>query len=136
MFTKGHSLVEVLVALALASVVFSSAWTAQWFARQQLQLAFEQLQAITLITELHQLLAGTVAIQQYAAACARLCPLPADWSRRLNPRLQFFQRAGLSSLQLCLSRQDIVVSWHSTVPAQTYLAGCDAALQQQVRLAW
>lgn len=49
MVTKGHSLIEVLVALALASVVFGGAWKAQWIARQQLQLSFEQLQAITLI---------------------------------------------------------------------------------------
>lgn len=136
MFTKGHSLIEVLVALALASVVFGGAWKAQWIARQQLQLSFEQLQAITLVSELHQLFATDAAIRQYVAACAAFCSLPAGWSSQLLPRLQFFQRAGLTDLQLCLSRHDIVVSWQSSVAGLTPTASCSGAQRQQVRLPW
>ncbi len=136
MVTKGHSLIEVLVALALASVVFGGAWKAQWIARQQLQLSFEQLQAITLISELHQLIATDAAIRQYAAACAAFCPLPAGWSSQLLTRLQFFRRAGLADLQLCLSRHDIVVSWQSSVAGLTLTPNCGGARHQQVRVPW
>lgn len=136
MFTQGHSLIEVLVALALATVVFSGAWTAQWFARQQLQLSFEQLQAITLVRELHQLLSEVPALRRYAADCVVVCPLPSELTRPLTSRLQFFQQSGLTHLQLCVSATDILVSWQSTVAAQVRQRTCGGGSRQQVGLAW
>lgn len=136
MFTKGYTLTEVLIALALTSMLFTGAWSAQWFVHRQQLLATEQLHAVALLRELHQLIAMAPSAQQYAAGCPDSCPLP-DWFLvSYAARLRFFQQAGLTDLQICLNSQGMIVSWESTVQTEFSSTGCGDPRRQRVTVAW
>lgn len=134
--TKGHSLTEALIALALSSLLLTGALSCQWFAQQRLQLSIQQLQAATLLTELHHLLKGSAAVAQLRQQCQQSCLLPAAMYQALDNRLQQLTGQGLVQLRLCISNTDLTVSWLSQSKPTSAYTDCGAAGFQQLRLAW
>jgi len=136
MFTKGYTLTEVLIALALTSILFTGAWSAQWFARQQLLLATEQLHAIALLRELRQLIYVSPLVQQHAANCADSCQLPSPLFEHYSTRISFFQQAGLTDIRICVNSRGLIVSWQSAVKAAFISDDCGGAHRQRITLTW
>ena len=136
MLTKGHSLTEALIALALSSLLLTGALSCQWFAQQRLQLSLQQLQAATLLSDLYHLLHRLPATQQWRQSCQQSCPLPPQLSQPLQQRIEELAMAQLPHLTLCLNEHELIVSWHSVSQATMSAGDCGASHFQQLRMRW
>ncbi len=75
MFTKGFSLLETLLALALSCLLLLSALSCQWFARRSFQVSLEQMTAMHLLIDIsHSTDSRRFVPGQSVAATLAACP--------------------------------------------------------------
>ncbi len=134
MFTKGFSLLETLLALALSCLLLLSALSCQWFARRSFQVSLEQMIAMHLLIDIsHSTNSRGFMPGQSVAATLAACPscdaLTIQHLRTAVAMLTQGPALQLKAPELCIEgvagRRRLILSWKSAVvPAADLLIRC------------
>lgn len=134
MFTKGFSLLETLLALALSCVLLLSALSCQWFARRSFQVSLEQMTAMHLLidishsTDSRRFMPGQ-SVSAALAACPNCDPLTLQHLQSALAMLGQGPGLRLKDPELCTEslagKRRLILSWKSAVaPAAVPLQRC------------
>ncbi len=134
MFTKGFSLLETLLALALSSLLLLSALSCQWFARRSFQVSLEQMTAMHLLIDISNSTDSSRFIpgQSVAAALAACPTCDALTLQHLQSAVAMLTQGPGQQLrepELCTDgvagKRRLILSWKSAVvPAADPLMRC------------
>ena len=124
MFTKGFSLLETLLALALSSLLLLSALSCQWFARRSFQISLEQMTAMHLLidishsTDSRRFIAGQ-SVAATLAACPGCDALTIQHLQSAAAMLKQGPGQQLREPELCTEsvagKRRLILSWKSAV---------------------
>jgi len=133
-FTKGFSLLETLLALALSSLLLLSALSCQWFARRSFQINLEQMTAMHLLIDISHSTDSRrfVAGQSVAAALAACLTCDALTLQHLQSAAAMLTQGPglrLKDPELCTEsvagKRRLILSWKSAVvPAADLTQRC------------
>ncbi len=134
MFTKGFSLLETLLALALSCLLLLSALSCQWFARRSFQISLEQMTAMHLLIDIsHSTDSRRFISGQSVAAAVVSCPncdaLTIQHLQSAAAMLMQGPGLRLKDPELCTEtvagKRRLILSWKSAVvPATDPLQRC------------
>lgn len=134
MFTKGFSLLETLLALALSSLLLLSALSCQWFARRSFQINLEQMTAMHLLIDIsHSTDSRRFVAGQSVVATLAACPnCDAQTIQHLQSAAAMLTQGPglrLKDPELCTEtvagKRRLILSWKSAVvPAADLTQRC------------
>ncbi|WP_348730401.1 prepilin-type N-terminal cleavage/methylation domain-containing protein [Rheinheimera texasensis] len=134
MFTKGFSLLETLLALALSCLLLLSALSCQWFARRSFQISLEQMTAMHLLIDISHSTDSRrfVAGQSVAATLAACMTCDAQTLQHLQSAAAMLTQGPglrLKDPELCTEtaggKLHLILSWKSAVvPAADAVQRC------------
>ncbi len=139
MFAKGFGLTEVLLALMLSTFMLTAALSCQWFARQAMQLALEQMAASHLLIDIsHSLPISPTAPALQVSATSLQCPgcnaATLQQARLVQRLIQQPQVALLKDLNIChdTAAMRLSLSWRSSVrPYRPVALHCGSGIDRR-----